>query len=58
MDDLHRRRARRRPHRVRVDGRFFASLDRRNGALLVKLPADRVRQLRFGLAVVGPQADT
>jgi hypothetical protein len=43
---------------VRVDGRFFASLDRRSGALLVKLPADRVRQLRFGLAVVGPQADT
>jgi len=30
---------------VRLDGRFFASLDRRNGALLVKLPADRVRQL-------------
>ena len=30
---------------VRLDGRFFASLDRRNGALLVKLPADRVRHL-------------
>jgi hypothetical protein len=30
---------------VRLDGRFFASLDRRNGALLVKLPADRVREL-------------
>jgi hypothetical protein len=30
---------------VRFDGRFFASLDRRSGALLVKLPAQRVRQL-------------
>ena len=30
---------------VRYDGRFFASLDRRSGALLVKLPADRVRHL-------------
>jgi hypothetical protein len=30
---------------VRFDGRFFASLDRRTGALLIKLPADRVRQL-------------
>jgi hypothetical protein len=30
---------------VRLDGRFFAALNRRNGALLVKLPADRVRQL-------------
>lgn len=30
---------------VRLDGRFFASLDRRTGALLVKLPADRVAQL-------------
>jgi hypothetical protein len=30
---------------VRFDGRFFASLDRRTGTLLVKLPAERVRQL-------------
>jgi len=30
---------------VRWDGRFFASLDRRTGALLVKLPADRVAAL-------------
>jgi uncharacterized protein (TIGR02453 family) len=30
---------------VRLDGRFFASLDRRSGALLVKLPAERVGQL-------------
>jgi len=30
---------------VRFDGRFFASLDRRSGALLVKLPADRVADL-------------
>jgi len=30
---------------VRLDGRFFASIDRRTGALLVKLPAPRVRQL-------------
>jgi hypothetical protein len=30
---------------VRLDGRFFASLDRRNSTLLIKLPADRVRQL-------------
>ena len=30
---------------VRLDGRFFACLDRRSGALVVKLPADRVRQL-------------
>ena len=30
---------------VRLHGRFFASLDRRTGALLVKLPADRVGQL-------------
>ena len=30
---------------VRLDGRFFASLDRRTGALLVKLPAQRVRRL-------------
>lgn len=30
---------------VRLDGRFFASLDRRSGTLLVKLPAQRVRQL-------------
>ena len=30
---------------VRLDGRFFASLDQRTGALLVKLPAERVRQL-------------
>ena len=30
---------------VRFDGRFFASLDRRTGALLVKLPSERVRQL-------------
>jgi hypothetical protein len=30
---------------LRIDGRFFASLDRRNGTLVVKLPAERVRQL-------------
>jgi hypothetical protein len=30
---------------VRFDGRFFASLDRRTGALLVKLPAERVAAL-------------
>jgi uncharacterized protein (TIGR02453 family) len=30
---------------VRLAGRFFASLDRRTGALLVKLPADRVTRL-------------
>jgi uncharacterized protein (TIGR02453 family) len=30
---------------VRLDGRFFASLDRRSGAMLVKLPAERVGQL-------------
>ena len=30
---------------VRLDGRFFASLDRRTGALLVKLPHQRVSQL-------------
>jgi|SRR5215469_3043464 len=30
---------------VRLDGRFFASLDQRNGTLLVKLPAERVRHL-------------
>lgn len=30
---------------VRVDGQFFASLDRRTGALLVKLPREWVRQL-------------
>jgi len=30
---------------VRLRGRFFASFDRRSGALLVKLPAERVRQL-------------
>jgi hypothetical protein len=30
---------------VRLHGRFFASLDRRSGALLVKLPAQRVGQL-------------
>jgi hypothetical protein len=30
---------------VRLDGRFFASLDPRTGALLLKLPAGRVRQL-------------
>jgi hypothetical protein len=29
---------------VRHDGRFFASLDRRTAALLVKLPRDRVAQ--------------
>jgi uncharacterized protein (TIGR02453 family) len=34
---------------VRVHGRFFASLDRRTGALLVKLPAERVA----GLIAVG-----
>lgn len=30
---------------VRLHGRFFASLDHRTGALLVKLPAERVGQL-------------
>ncbi len=30
---------------LRLDGRFFASLDRRTQALLVKLPADRVTAL-------------
>jgi uncharacterized protein (TIGR02453 family) len=30
---------------VRVEGRFFASLDRHSGALLIKLPVDRVRSL-------------
>jgi hypothetical protein len=30
---------------VRLHGRFFASLDRGSGALLVKLPAERVTQL-------------
>jgi hypothetical protein len=30
---------------VRLHGRFFASLDRRSGALLVKLSAERVGQL-------------
>jgi uncharacterized protein (TIGR02453 family) len=30
---------------VRLQGRFFASLDRGSGALLVKLPAERVAQL-------------
>ncbi len=30
---------------VRLDGRFFASLDRRTGALLVKLPPDRVQRV-------------
>ena len=30
---------------VRLDGRFFASLDRRTGALLVRLPRDRVAAL-------------
>jgi uncharacterized protein (DUF2461 family) len=30
---------------VRLDGRFFASLDRGTGALLVKLPAERVTAL-------------
>ena len=33
---------------VRLDGRFFASLDRRSGALLVKLPQQRVGQLIAG----------
>jgi hypothetical protein len=33
---------------VRLDGRFFASLDRRSGALLVKLPRERVGQLIAG----------
>lgn len=33
---------------VRLDGRFFASLDRRTGALLVKLPQQRVGQLIAG----------
>jgi hypothetical protein len=30
---------------LRLNGRFFASLDRRTQALLVKLPADRVNTL-------------
>jgi hypothetical protein len=30
---------------VRLDGRFFASLDRRTGALLVKLPEHRVAEM-------------
>jgi hypothetical protein len=30
---------------VRLDGRYFASLDRRTHALLVKLPKERVGQL-------------
>jgi uncharacterized protein (TIGR02453 family) len=30
---------------VRLDRRFFASLDRRTGALLVKLPPERVQQI-------------
>jgi hypothetical protein len=30
---------------LRSDGRFFASVDRRTHALLVKLPADRVSAL-------------
>lgn len=30
---------------VRLEGRFFASLDRRTGALLVKLPPDRVQRV-------------
>ena len=30
---------------LRVSGRFFASFDRRTGALIVKLPATRVQQL-------------
>jgi hypothetical protein len=30
---------------LRVSGRFFASFDRRTGALLVKLPAARVGEL-------------
>src|SRR5258706_15525078 len=33
---------------VRLAGRFFASLDRRSGALLVKLPHQRVGQLIAG----------
>jgi hypothetical protein len=30
---------------VRLDGRFFAGLDRRNEALLVRLPSARVREV-------------
>jgi hypothetical protein len=30
---------------VRLEGRFFASLDKRTGALVVKLPEQRVTQL-------------
>ena len=30
---------------LRVSGRFFASFDRRTGALVIKLPAARVHQL-------------
>ncbi|SPM26768.1 hypothetical protein BN971_00621, partial [Mycobacterium terramassiliense] len=30
---------------LRADGRFFASFDRRNAALIVKLPASRVNEL-------------
>jgi hypothetical protein len=33
---------------ARLDGRFFASLDRRSGALLVKLPPQRVAELVGG----------
>jgi hypothetical protein len=37
---------------LRLHGRFFASLDRRTQALLVKLPAERVQAL-----IVAGQAD-
>ncbi|EHB45340.1 hypothetical protein MycrhDRAFT_6594 [Mycolicibacterium rhodesiae JS60] len=30
---------------LRIDGRFFAAIDRRDDALLVKLPASRVDEL-------------
>lgn len=33
---------------LRSDGEFFASLDRRTGELIVKLPADRVEELIDG----------
>ncbi len=30
---------------LRIDGEFFASLERRTGDLIVKLPADRVNEM-------------
>lgn len=40
---------------LRVDGKFFASLDRKNKHLLVKLPAERVAQL-IGMGSASPFA--